>query len=255
MNPLTRQSLYAPEINRYTSDKISSEIGRGLNPQMRIRSKPWTYTELEQNSRLISKPAELKGKWNNHFGNQNPIHLELGCGKGKFITNTAMQNRDINYVAVERQSKVLAIALRRSTRMAEALRGISLTFLNGDVKDIEECFLPGEISRIYINFCDPWPNKNKWAKRRLTHSSFIALYERLFGANPGEIFFKTDNPGLFEFSVGEFTNAGWRLVNVTEDLHNSGFAGNVMTEYEEKYSARGLPIYRFEAYYTPGRVH
>lgn len=231
---------------------------------MRIRSKPWTYTELEQNNRLISKPDDLKGNWKQYFDNQNPIHLELGCGKGRFIVQTALQNRATNYVAVERQSKVLAIALRRSTRVfANVISplqqaenkadkcGVSLAFVNGDVKDITEIFAPGEISRIYINFCDPWPSKNKWAKRRLTHRSFIAVYEQLFGDTPGEIFFKTDNRELFEFSVNEFTHSGWQLENVTEDLHNSGFEGNVMTEYEEKYSARGLPIYRIEAYHIP----
>ena len=117
-----------------------------------------------------------------------------------------------------------------------------------DVKDLTSYFEVGEIKRIYINFCDPWHRKRKWAKRRLTHRNFLSLYESLFGKS-GEIFFKTDNRHLFEFSLNEFADKGWRLKNISLDLLNSDYEGNIMTEYEEKFSSEGFPIYRLEGYY------
>lgn len=209
---------------------------------MRVRRKKWTANELETNEKIVHNKSDYKGRWNEYFGNDNPIYLELGCGKGKFITNNSLLNENINYIALEKESHVIASATRLSTNI-----NTSLAFIVGDVKDLEEFFDEKEISRIYINFCDPWENKNKWAKRRLTHSGFLKIYESILVPN-GAVFFKTDNKNLFEFSLNEFANNDWKMKNITLDLHNSGYEGNIMTEYEEKFSSRGMNIYRCEAY-------
>ena len=204
---------------------------------MRIRKKPWAPKELAENPLIIRNPEPHKIA--EHFKNRQPIHMELGCGKGRFIAQTAAQNPHINYIAVEREEIVLAVAARLS-RGAEG----SLLFLNLDAVNLPEYFSPGEIRRLYINFCDPWHRRKKWAKRRLTHINFLKMYEAL---EIPEIFFKTDNRILFEFSINQFSEQGWIMRNVSLDLHNSGFDDNIMTEYEEKFSDFG-PIYRLEAY-------
>ena len=208
---------------------------------MRIRKKPWAPKELAENPRIIRDPQ--KGK--KYFDNDRPVHVEIGCGKGRFITQLAAKNPDINYIAIEREAIVLAVAARLS-RVEEC----SLIFLNLDVKELAEYFNPGEISRLYINFCDPWHRRKKWAKRRLTHVNFLTMYEEL---GIPEIFFKTDNRILFEFSINQFSERDWVMRNISLDLHTSGmpdgseFDENIKTEYEEKFSALG-PIYRLEAY-------
>ena len=212
---------------------------------MRLRKKPWGDNELNTNDRFIKQPELNKGKWKEIFGNENPIHIEIGTGKGQFITTTSILNPNINYIAIERQTNVIVSALKKSREKGV---GKNIVFFVADVKELLNYFEPEEIERIYINFCDPWPNKKKWAKRRLTHKNFLNLYESLF-VNGGEVFFKTDNKLLFEFSLNEFADKGWRLHNISLDLHNSDFEGNVKTEYEEKFSSIGMPIYRLEAYY------
>lgn len=212
---------------------------------MRLRKKPWGDNELNTNNRFIHKPEENKGKWKEIFGNDNPIHIEIGTGKGQFLTTMSLLNPNINYIAIERQTNVIVSALKRGREKGV---GENIVFFVADVKELLNYFEPEEIDRIYINFCDPWPNKKKWAKRRLTHKNFLNLYEALF-TNGGEVFFKTDNRLLFEFSLNEFADKGWRLHNISLDLHNSDFEGNVKTEYEEKFSGIGMPIYRLEGYY------
>lgn len=212
---------------------------------MRLRKKPWGDNELNTNNRFIHKPEENKGKWKEIFGNDNPIHIEIGTGKGQFLTTMSLLNPNINYIAIERQTNVIVSALKKGR---EKCVGENIVFFVADVKELLNYFEPEEIDRIYINFCDPWPNKKKWAKRRLTHKNFLNLYEALF-TNGGEVFFKTDNRLLFEFSLNEFADKGWRLHNISLDLHNSDFEGNVKTEYEEKFSGIGMPIYRLEGYY------
>lgn len=212
---------------------------------MRLRKKPWADKEFEINDKLIESPEELKGKWRELFGNDNPIHIEIGCGKGRFISNMSIKNPNVNYIAVEKQKLVIVFALRKSREMGV---GNNLRFICADVSELLQFFEPEEAQRLYINFCDPWPRK-KWAKRRLTHSNFLSIYEKLF-ENGGEIYFKTDDRGLFEFSLNEFeARDGWRMKNISLDLHKSDFEDNVMTEYEEKFSSNGMPIYRLEAYY------
>ena len=212
---------------------------------MRLRKKPWGEYELENNKNIITSPEKNKGKWKDFFCNENPLHIEIGTGKGNFITTTSLLNKDINYLAIERQTHVIVSALKKGR---EKGIGGNIGFFVADVKDILNYFESGEISRIYINFCDPWERKKKWAKKRLTHTNFLKLYETLF-KDRGEIFFKTDNKNLFEFSLNEFCDRGWQLKNISLDLHNSNMKNNVKTEYEEKFSNKGMPIYRLEAYY------
>ena len=139
---------------------------------------------------------------------------------------------------------VIASALKKGR---EKNVGKNLAFFSADVENLKNFFEAAEVKRIYINFCDPWPNKKKWAKRRLTHKNFLKIYEEIF-SEKGEVFFKTDNRILFEFSLNEFeARENWKMKNISLDLHNSEFQGNVMTEYEEKFSGRGMPIFRLEA--------
>ncbi len=209
--------------------------------KMRVRRKPWAEEELLTNEQVIKEATEFKGRWNEEFGNDNIIYVEIGCGKGRFITETAKANPNINFVAIERQISVVATAARKLRE-----ENISnLRFVKGDVKFLQDYFEKNEIKRLYINFCDPWPKK-RWAKRRLTYRDFLNIYKELIGIE-GEIHFKTDNRDLFEFSLNEFADMDWRMSNITLDLHNSDFEGNIMTEYEEKFSSKGMPIYRLEA--------
>ncbi len=170
-----------------------------------------------------------------------PLHLEIGCGKGDFITETARLNPEINYIAVERVSNVIVLAMEKAAR-AELT---NLKFILGDFAGAAESFPDGSVDRIYLNFSDPWP-KNGNAKRRLTHGRFLELYKRIL-SDGGEIFFKTDNRELFEFSLATFPENGFELSNVTFDLHGSGFEGNIMTEYERRFTEMGVPICRLEA--------
>lgn len=207
---------------------------------MRARKKKWAPAVLENNTRILRDTENYKnGKLASYFGNSNPIHLEIGCGKGRFITTTALQNPDINYIAVEREAVILATAARK----AEELGTSNIVFLLEDVDNLQEYIAPGDIARLYINFCDPWPGKKKRARRRLTYDTYLAKYE---GLKIPEIFFKTDNQLLFEGSLESFSRMKWELRNVSLDLHKSSFEGNIMTEYEEKFSPLG-PIYRLEA--------
>ena len=207
---------------------------------MRARKKTWVPEELKTNKHLIHEPAEHKGRWSELFGNDKPIYVEIGCGKGRFISQNALKYTDVNFVGVEREETVIAQAARRLTNDQK-----NVYLIIEDVEDLQEFFATREIQRLYINFCDPWPRK-KWAKRRLTHRSFLEKYKAVFG-NKAEIFFKTDNQGLFEFSLNEFCGNDWKLSNISLDLHKSDYEDNIMTEYEEKFSLMGMPIYRLEA--------
>jgi len=206
---------------------------------MRARKKKWAPAELENNPRILRDVENYSGRLKEFFKNDNPVHLEIGCGKGRFITETSLRNPDINFIAIEREPTILAAAARR----AEQCSAGSLIFVLEDVDNLLEYFMPGDISRLYINFCDPWPGKKKRAKRRLTHDNYLEKYEML---QIPELFFKTDNQILFEASLESFSRQHWVLSNVSLDLHKSDFEGNIMTEYEEKFSPHG-PIYRLEA--------
>lgn len=191
---------------------------------------------------VFKKPDEsLRGRWHTIFGNKNPIHVELGTGRGRFITEMALLHPENNFIGLEAQIDVLYnAAIKARERQVGNLR-----LMVFDINYIETIFAEQEVTRFYINFCDPWP-KNRHAKRRLTHRSFLEKYRGLLPPG-GQLFFKTDNEKLFEFSLNEFAAAGLRLGNITFDLHNSGFAGNVMTEYEQRFSSKGMRIFRCEA--------
>lgn len=214
---------------------------------MRLRKKAWADKEFSQNTTIIDDPREYKGRWHELFGNDNPIHIEIGCGKGNFISEMSIAHPEINYIGIERENMVIVSALRKSREMGV---GNNIRFFCEDVANCLEIFETGEIDRIYSNFSDPWHRRRKWAKRRLTHKNFLKLYEKLFGEKGGELFLKTDNRIFFEFSLNEIADKGWTLHNISLDLHNSGFEGNIMTEYEKKFSEQGMPIYRLEGYYN-----
>lgn len=211
---------------------------------MRLRKVKGAKEAILASTFVIHDAADKKGHWNEVFGNSNPIHLEIGMGKGRFLTALAKQNPDINYIGIERYDSVLVRALEKREQ-EEEIR--NLFYLCEDAKNIEEIFAPEEISRIYLNFSDPWP-KDRHAKRRLTSTEFFARYHRIL-AKDGEVIFKTDNRILFDFSLEQVPLAGWKLKDVTFDLHHSEYAGqNIMTEYEEKFSSMGNPIFRLVAY-------
>jgi tRNA (guanine-N7-)-methyltransferase len=180
--------------------------------------------------------------FNTLFGNDNPVVLEIGCGKGQFIRELAKRNPDCNYIAVEKASNVIVDAAEKA--IADGLKNVR--FLRGGAEYLD-CYVPPKSTKlIYLNFSCPYPKKS-YAAHRLTHRNFLAIYEKLL-ADGGEIHQKTDNQQLFEFSIGEFSQCGWGIKNVSLDLHNSDFEGNIMTEYEKRFSEQGFRIYRLEAY-------
>ena len=210
---------------------------------MRLRNVKGARETIEVNPYVIKDGEERKGKWKELFGNNYPIHLEIGMGKGKFLLQLAEQNPDINYIGIEKYSSVLIRALQKR----EEYEGENIYFLRMDAENIPDIFKEGEIDRIYLNFSDPWP-KERPAKRRLTSKEFFSRYDRILKKD-GVVIFKTDNRELFDFSLEQVPLAGWKLKNYTYDLHHSEYAeGNIMTEYEEKFSAQGKPICRLVAY-------
>ncbi|PSL31101.1 tRNA (guanine-N(7)-)-methyltransferase [Planomicrobium soli] len=211
---------------------------------MRSRFKPWAAELIGAHPEIIiPEPEKVKGKWQEVFGNDHPLHIEAGTGKGRFIVGMAKMNPDINYIGIELFDSVIVSALER---VLEEEGGIpNLRLLKVNAKDIESYFEKGEVDRLYLNFSDPWP-KSRHAKRRLTHETFLRLYETVLPEN-GEIHFKTDNRGLFEYSLTSISEYGMLLKDVSLDLHANEPEWNIMTEYEEKFSKKGQPIYRLEA--------
>lgn len=215
---------------------------------MRQRNKKWIDSEMKVNKHLISNPEEHKGAWSKLFDNENPIHLEIGCGKGDFVVGMAEMHKEVNFVAFEKEEQVIAMAIRKLREFEEENNiKLNVYFINDDAKDLENFFEVSEISRIYLNFSDPWRNRKKWFKRRLSHRNFLQIYSKIL-IDEGSVFMKTDNRNLFEFSLNEFSFCDWKLRNISLDLHSSDFEGNVVTEYETKFSNMGMPIYRLEAY-------
>lgn len=207
---------------------------------MRTRKKPWAEDELENNPRVVTHGEQYCGKWNTFFGNDNPIHIEIGCGKGQFLAKNAATFPSVNFIGMERQQSVAAVAARK---LAPETKNAAILWSSAEA--LLDYLAPGEIKQIYINFCDPWPKK-KQSKRRLTSPIFLALYQQVLDPS-GRICFKTDNRGLFEYSLNSFCESNWKLSQITLDLHNSDMIGNIMTEYEERFSQQGMPIYRLEA--------
>lgn len=211
---------------------------------MRLRNKPWANEFIANHPQyIIPNPEEYKGKWHEVFGNNNPIHIEVGTGKGQFLAGMSQQNPNINYIGIELFDSVIVAALQKIVDLSLP----NMKLLNVNAKDLADYFDENEIERVYLNFSDPWP-KLRHTKRRLTYKSFLSLYEHIM-VKGGEIHFKTDNQGLFEYSLISFSEYGLVLKFLSLDLHKSEFEGNIMTEYEEKFSSRGQRIYRVEAKY------
>lgn len=208
---------------------------------MRLRNIKGSKEFIEASPYVIQEPEKLKGKWSSLFHNNHPIHIEIGMGKGQFIHELAAANPDINYIGIEMYSSVLYRALEK--RAETELE--NLFFLRFDAKYLADIFDLGEVSRIYLNFSDPWP-KDRHAKRRLTSAGFLAIYNEILTSD-GFIQFKTDNRDLFDFSVETVKESAlWNINEITYDLHHSEFLeGNIMTEYESRFVAEGKPICRF----------
>ncbi|HWT76926.1 MAG TPA: tRNA (guanosine(46)-N7)-methyltransferase TrmB [Mobilitalea sp.] len=210
---------------------------------MRLRNIKGSRETVATNEYVVNEPEKWKGQWNTLFGNDHPIHVEIGMGKGRFIMQLAAMNPDINYIGIEKYSSVLLRALEKRKEVELS----NLYFIRFDAEYLNDIFDKDEILRIYLNFSDPWP-KDRHAKRRLTSKEFFQRYHQCL-RNDGEVIFKTDNRALFDFSLEEVKIAGWELKDVTFDLHHSEYLeGNVMTEYEERFAAQGNPIHKLTAY-------
>ena len=208
---------------------------------MRLRNIPRAEGTIQAHNAVIKRPEDQRGCWRQVFGNRRPIRIEIGMGKGRFILNMAKENPGINFVGIERYSSVLLRAVEKfDTDEFKDLKNIR--FVCMDARRLEEVFAPGEVDRIYLNFSDPWP-KARHAKRRLTSTEFLERYEKVL-VPYGTIEFKTDNTELFNFSLEQVKEAGWTVSSFTYDLHHNEDMnrGNIMTEYEERFSAKGNPI-------------
>ena len=203
---------------------------------MRLRRKRNLAARMEKCAHLIiNKPEALRGQWLGAFG-YGHLHIELGCGRGRFTAETAKAEPDALLVALEKSADAMIIAVERAD--AEGIR--NLRFVNALADNLPDYFAPGEVSRIYINFCDPWPS-HRHAKRRLSGGRFLAMYKQALCPG-GEIRLKTDNLALFEYSLDEFERCGFELTEITKDLHKNGAVG-IMTDYEQKFHDMGMPIY------------
>lgn len=212
---------------------------------MRLRNKPWARDFMgEHPDVLVAEPEKMSNGWKKLFGNDNPIHVEVGTGMGQFIVGLALANPDVNYIGIEHFDNVIVVALEKAIEVGKP-KNLRLFRANG--MDLLDIFHEGEIDRIYLNFSDPWP-KTRHEKRRLTHTSFLKLYRTVLRPS-GEIHFKTDNRLLFEYSLVSMSTYGMQFGYVSLDLHAENPEDNIMTEYEEKFSAKGQPIYRLEAMY------
>lgn len=212
---------------------------------MRVRKRNGAEEMLAAHPEIvIAEPTAHKGRWHEVFGNDQPIQIEIGMGKGRFISGMAKQNPTINYIGIDMQVSVVSHALDKA--LAAEVDNLKLLHVDGSA--LTEYFAESEVDQIYLNFSDPWPKK-RHIKRRLTSPDFLAVDEAILKPK-GEIHFKTDNQGLFEYSLASFSQYGMTLKQVWLDLHHSDFSGNVMTEYEEKFSGKGQPIYRVEAQFA-----
>lgn len=210
---------------------------------MRLRNIPYADDVISASEYVIKDYKEQKGKWNRLFSTKQPLHIEIGMGKGRFIMDMAKAHPDINYIGIERYTSVLLRGVQKLEAMEEPPK--NLLFICMDAKEVEDTFAPGEVDRIYLNFSDPWP-KDRHAKRRLPSRQFLARYDRIL-KKEGTIEFKTDNRELFDFAIEELEPAGWKALALTYDLHNDRVLneGNIMTEYEEKFSSIGNPICKY----------
>lgn len=211
---------------------------------MRLRNKPWAKPLIEANPQwVVTNPSEYRGKWQERFEKAQPLYIEVGMGKGRFIVEMAKKYPHYNFIGLEMQTVATGIALKK--QLVEQLPNLQLVCANG--AGLTEFFATDEVAGIYLNFSDPWP-KNRQEKRRLTYKSFLAAYKEIMVAD-GQLEFKTDNRGLFEYSLTSLNNFGMTFEKVWLDLHadEEAVVDNVMTEYEEKFSSKGQPIYKLAA--------
>lgn len=201
---------------------------------MRLRKKWWARPEMETSFLTITQPQKYKGKWKEEFKNQNDIYLELGCGRGKFLCAQTLNNTNINYIGIDLKDEVLIYALRKLQEAEVA----NARIVPMNISQVEKIFDENEISRIYINFCNPWP-KRRQKKRRLTHTVFLNKYKQFLKPD-SEIWFKTDDRELFEESQEYFKENNFEIKYLIYDLHKSNFTENVVTEYEEKFTSLGM---------------
>ena len=208
---------------------------------MRLRNVAGSREVIAQSQFVIQNPEERKNHWKELFGNSHPIQIEIGMGKGRFIMDMARLHPEINYIGIEKYSSVLIRGIQKMEK--EELS--NLYFIRMDAEEITDIFGEGEVNKIYLNFSDPWP-KDRHAKRRLPSREFLNRY-RVILSKEGNLEFKTDNQMLFTFALEELKPAGWHLEQMTYDLHHdeSMMEGNVMTEYEERFSSMGNPIYKY----------
>ena len=215
---------------------------------MRLRNIPGAQDAILDSPYVVQEPQTKKGHWAEVFEKKQPIHIEVGMGKGRFLMDLARLHPEINYIGIEMYDSVLLRALQKREKLeTEGIHLDNLKFMCMDARLLPEVFDKGEVERIYLNFSDPWP-KARHAKRRLTSREFLARYNEIL-APEGSVEFKTDNRDLFEFSLEEVEAAGWKLMAHTFDLHHEDamMEGNVMTEYEEKFSSMGNPICKLVA--------
>ncbi|MBE6014759.1 MAG: tRNA (guanosine(46)-N7)-methyltransferase TrmB [Lachnospiraceae bacterium] len=208
---------------------------------MRLRNIPGAKEEVFKSPYSITEPQTHKGSWREVFGNNNPIYIEIGMGKGRFIIENAIKHPENNYIGIEKYPSVQIRAVQKLEKMEE-IPNLKLLSLNAEI--LPEVFEKGEVKGIYLNFSDPWP-KDRHSKRRLTSKEFLARYEEVL-PDKGILEFKTDNKGLFEFSLQEIDEKGWALDAQTDNLHKDEAMneGNIMTEYESKFSKLDKPIYK-----------
>lgn len=215
---------------------------------MRLRNIPGAKEVIENSPYVVHEPQKQKGQWSHVFENDHPIHIEVGMGKGRFLMNMAKLHPEVNYVGIEMYDSVLLRALQKREEYEQNEGTLTnLFFMCMDARLLPEIFEKGEVKKIYLNFSDPWP-KARHAKRRLTSRQFLERYDQILVLE-GSVEFKTDNRDLFEFSLEEVKEAGWTLEASTFDLHHDEelLNGNVMTEYEEKFSSMGNPIHKLIA--------
>lgn len=205
---------------------------------MRLRNIKGSREYIAESPHVVQDCKAQKGRWQKFFGNENPLHIEVGMGKGRFIMELAKRNPGINYIGIEKFSSVLLRAIQKQ----EELELENLKFIRMDAEEIEDVFTKDEVGKIYLNFSDPWP-KDRHHKRRLTSRQFLGRYQSFLHGG-GSVEFKTDNRPLFDFSLTEAKESGWKLEAVTYDLHQDVQMnqGNIMTEYEERFSEMGNPI-------------
>lgn len=220
---------------------LSKNIFRRTGSYMRLRNIPGARDMIAASPWVVQKPEDHCGQWKSFFGNDHSLHLEIGTGKGRFIMQLAQEHPEINYIGIEKYSSVLLRCLEKQ----QELELKNLIFIRGDAELINTYFAEGEIDKIYLNFSDPWP-KERHARRRLPSSEYLRRYDRIL-VQGGTIEFKTDNRGLFDFAVEEVSQSAFEIAKITYDLHNDPVmsAGNIMTEYEEKFSKKGNKICKY----------